>query len=80
MLNKSVKQNEQWSDYIYQLFSRYNNKFVHSSTGFTPNNARNKANELMTYINKKFQANANRTYPEINVADNAKKTERRICL
>ena len=55
MLSKRIKQNEQCSSYIFQIGLNYNNKLIHSSTGFTPNDARKTPNELMTYINMKLK-------------------------
>ncbi|MFM7989609.1 MAG: hypothetical protein ACKPKO_60880 [Candidatus Fonsibacter sp.] len=47
----------------------YNNKLVHSSTRFTPNDARKPQNELNVYLNMELKAKHNRKYPEINIVD-----------
>ena len=47
----------------------YNNKLVHSSTGYTPNAARTLENELDVYLNLKIMVKYGRTYPELLVND-----------
>ena len=43
--------NVQWTDLIYQIMLTYNNKLIHSSTGFTPNEARKNKNEIDVKMN-----------------------------
>ena len=42
---------------------------VHSSTGFTPNEAKKPENELTVYLNMTVKAKRNRRYPDINIGD-----------
>ncbi|MFM7985807.1 MAG: hypothetical protein ACKPKO_41480, partial [Candidatus Fonsibacter sp.] len=75
MLDKRLEndhdENVQWTKYIYPILLTYNNnnKLVHSSTIFTPNDARKPQNELHVYLNMELNAKHNRTYPEINIGD-----------
>jgi len=73
MLDKRIEndhdENVQWTKYIYPILLTYNNKMVHSSTGFTPNDARKPQNELNVYLNMELKAKHNRKYPEINIGD-----------
>lgn len=43
---KKGKQNIQWTDYIFEIMLTYNNKDVHSTTKFTPKDARLKKTSL----------------------------------
>ena len=69
MLDKRIEnakdKNVQWTDYIFPILLTYNNKLVHSATGFTPNEARKPENELYVYLNIKLKAKKNRIYPEV---------------
>ena len=47
----------------------YNNKNIHSSTGFTPSEARKKKNEYAVKLNLELRGLKNRKYPEIKVGD-----------
>ena len=69
---KKGKQNIQWTDYILQILLTYNDKNIHSSTGFTPKEARLKRNEYAVKLNLELRALKNRKYPEINVGDEVK--------
>ena len=69
---KKGKQNIQWTDYILQIMLTYNDKMVHSSTKFTPNETRNKRNEYAVKLNLELRALKNRKYPELNVGDEVK--------
>ena len=70
-INKG-KQNIQWVDYIFQIMVTYNDKMKHSSTQFTPKEARNKRNEYAVKLNLELRALKNRKYPELNVGDEVK--------
>ena len=69
---KKGKQNIQWVDYIFQIMVTYNDKMKHSSTQFTPKEARNKRNEYAVKLNLELRALKNRKYPELNVGDEVK--------
>ena len=45
---------------------------IHSSTGYTPDEARKKENFLNVYLNLKMKAKHNRSYPDINIGDKVK--------
>ena len=68
-LGNDKESNVQWTKYIYPILLTYNNKMVHSSTGFTPNEARKPENELTVYLNMTVKAKHNRKYPDINIGD-----------
>ena len=68
-LENDNESNVQWTKYIYPILLTYNNKMVHSSTGFTPNEARKPENELTVYLNMTVKAKHNRRYPDINIGD-----------
>ena len=53
----------------FPILLTYNNKLVHSSTGFTPNDARKRENLLDVYVNLKSHAQATRKYPIIHAGD-----------
>ena len=69
---KKGKQNIQWVDYIFQIMVTYNDKMKHSSTQFTPKEARNKRNEYDVKLKLELRALKNRKYPELNVGDEVK--------
>ena len=69
---KKGKQNIQWVDYIFQIMVTYNDKMKHSSTQFTPKEARDKRNEYAVKLNLELRALKNRKYPELNVGDEVK--------
>ena len=81
MLDKRLENEKdktvQWTDYIYPILLTYNNKFVHSSTGYTPDEARKKENFLNVYLNLKMKAKHNRLYPDINIGDKVKIYQKR---
>ena len=56
------------------------NKLVHFTTGFTPNDARNKSNEGMPYISMNMKAKQNRRYPELHIVDTITKYRRQSYL
>ena len=73
MLDKRLDNSDfkllQWTDYIFPILLTYNNKLVHSSTGFTPNDARKRENLLDVYVNLKSHAQATRKYPITHAGD-----------
>ena len=69
---KKGKTNIQWTDYILEILLTYNNKNVHSTTKFTPSEAKKPKNEFEVRLNISLQAKRNRTYPEIEVGDSVK--------
>ena len=58
-----------WNELVYPILLKYNNKSVHSSTGFTPAQAENKANHLTVKLNMEMKKNKTRVYPDIEVGD-----------
>jgi hypothetical protein len=54
---------------LFQTILVYNNKLIHSSTGFTPLEARKKENEFTVRLHLLVNSNKTRKYPEINVGD-----------
>ena len=69
---KKGKQNLDWSDYIFQIMLTYNDKNIHSSTGFTPKEARLKRNEYAVKLNLELRALKNRKYPSLDVGNEVK--------
>ena len=69
---KKGKANIQWTDYIFEMLLTYNNKNVHSTTKFTPSQAKLPKNEFQVKLKISLQAKRNRTYPEIEVGDSVK--------
>ena len=69
MLDKRIRANQQWTQHIYSIILTYNNKLVHASTGYTPNDARKPDNELDVYLNLKIEAKYVRSYQELLVGD-----------
>ena len=55
----------------------YNYKDVHSSTGQTPNRARDKDNEFKPILNVSINAKKQKLYPELNVGDRVKSEGRK---
>ena len=60
--------NVQWTDYIYQILLTYN-KSYHSSTKFTPSDARKETNQLEVKSSMELKTKHGRKYKEINVGD-----------
>ena len=50
----------------------YNNKIKHSSTGFTPTEAKKKGNEIDVKLNLLAQKKHNRRYPLLSIGDKVK--------
>lgn len=69
---KKGKTDIQWHDYIFQILITYNTKTKSSATGFTPQLARLKKNELEVKLNIASKAKRNRIYPELNERDKVK--------
>ena len=66
------KPNIQWTDYILEILLTYNNKNIHSTTKFTPSQAKLPKHEFEVKLNISLQAKHNRTYPEVEVGDSVK--------
>jgi len=58
-----------WTDHIKAVMNQYNNKMVHSATGFTPEQARLAKNRLKIKARLEKNAKRLRTYPNISVGD-----------
>ena len=69
---KKGKANIQWTDYIFEILLTYNNKNVHSTTKFTPSEAKKPKNEFEVKLNISLQAKKSCVYPEIEVGDSVK--------
>ena len=69
---KKGKANIQWTDYIFEILFTYNNENVHSTTKFTPSEAKKPKNEFEVKLNISLQAKKSRVYPEIEVGDSVK--------
>ena len=69
---KKAKQSIQWVDYIFQILLTYNNKNMHSSTKFVPNEARKKKNEYEVKLTLELNARNSRKYPSLEVGDEVK--------
>ena len=72
MLDKRMENDKdgkkQWTDDSFPILLTYNNKMVHSATGFTPNEARKPENGLQVLLNIKMKAK-NIIYPEVKKGD-----------
>jgi len=81
MLDKRMENDKdgkkQWTDYIFPILLTYNNKLVHSATGFTPNDARKPENGLQVFLNIKMKAKKNRVYPDVEKGDKVKIYQKR---
>ena len=62
----------QYVDYIFEIMLTYNNKYIHSATGLTPNEARKEKNEFEAKLNVSVKARKDRTYPTLEVGDKVK--------
>ena len=58
-----------WSELLYPILLKYNNKSVHSSTGYTPADAGKTQNHLNVKINMEMRKSKSRVYPDIQVGD-----------
>jgi hypothetical protein len=64
--------NVQWSDFIFEILLTYNNKIKHSSTGFTPSEAKRKGNETDVKLNLLNKKKHDRRYPLLSIGDKVK--------
>jgi hypothetical protein len=71
-IENSKTQNPQWTDFIFEVSLTYNNKLKHSTTKFTPNEARQKGNELNVKLNMLLHQKHNRYYPLLEVGSKVK--------
>ena len=69
---KKGKSNIQWTDYIFEILLTYNNKNIHSTTKFTPSQAKLPKHEFEVKLNIALQAKKSRVYPEVDVGDRVK--------
>jgi len=73
MIYKRLEKNKEAKWYDVKILSNslvmYNYKMVSSATGFTPNNAREKKNELDVRLKLELGRKTTRTYPPIEVND-----------
>ena len=69
---KKGKTNIQWTDYIFEIVLTYNNKNIHSTTKFTPSQAKLPKHKFEVKLNISLQAKRNRTYPKVEVGDSGK--------
>ena len=69
---KKGKENIQWTDYNFEVLLTYNNKMVHSTTGHTPQEARQPKNHLTVGLNIATHASMTRKYPELKTSDEVK--------
>ena len=69
---KKGANNVQWTDFIFEIMLTYNNKIKHSSTGFTPADAKKKGNEIDVKLNLLAQKKHNRRYPLLSIGDKVK--------
>ena len=74
MLYKRIgnDKSKQWTDFIFQILLTYNNKMVHSSTGFTPFDAKKPENQMAVKANMELKAKHGRKYKELEVGDYVK--------
>ena len=64
--------NPQWEDFIFQITLTYNAGRVHATTGYTPNDAAKRENQLEAKINMEMKAKRSRRYPGLKVGDSVK--------
>ena len=74
MLYKRIgnDKSKQWTDFIFPILLTYNNKMSHSSTGFTPIDAKKSDNQMTVKANMELKAKHGRKYKEIDVGDYVK--------
>ena len=58
-----------WTNYLNTVLNIYNNKNIHSSTGYTPNYARLAKYRNKVLFNLEQNRKLNKKYPTINVGD-----------
>ena len=71
-IENSNKENVQWTDFVYEILLTYNNKLKHSSTKYTPNEARDTKNELNVKLNMLMHQKHNRRYPILEIGSKVK--------
>ena len=71
-IENSKNKDIQWTDFIYEILLTYNNKLKHSSTNYTPNEARRKDNELNIKLKLLLHQKHNRKYPSIEIGNTVK--------
>ena len=65
----TVPSQTNWNELIYQILLKYNNKSVHSSTGYTPADAEKRSNHTNVKINMEMNKSRTRVYPDIDEGD-----------
>jgi hypothetical protein len=58
-----------WNQFLYPILAKYNYKTVHSSTGFTPNEAAKRNNTFNAKLNMEMHRSKTRIYPDIEIGD-----------
>ena len=71
-MEASKKKDVQWTDFLPQVLTTYNFQMVSTTTGMTPNQARQKENTLQVKVNSEIKRHSTRKYPELNVGDKVK--------
>ena len=71
-IDNSKSENPQWTDYIFEILLTYNNKLKHSSTKYTPNEARQEKNELNIKLNLTLHKKHTRKYPILEIGSKVK--------
>ena len=59
---------ENWVELVPGVVRKYNST-KHSTTGLTPNEARDPKNQLETFINIRLKSKSNLRYPKLEVGD-----------
>ena len=74
MLVERLEQTDkkQWTDWIFPVLLKYNNKMKVNSTGMTPNEMRKPSNQMNVKIALEMKAKHTRIYPEVSVGDSVK--------
>ena len=58
-----------WSELLFPILLKYNNKTIHSSTGFTPAEAEKNHNQFNVKLNMEIHKTRTRIYPKIDIDD-----------
>ena len=69
-VNTPADQN--WTELLYPIVSKYNYSSIHSSTGFTPIEAEKSKNHINVKLNMELRKKQTRLYPDIEVGDYVK--------
>jgi hypothetical protein len=82
MIVERLEQTEkkQWTDCLFPVLLKYNNKMKVHSTHMTPNEMRKPGNTMNVKIALEMRANHTRKYPEISVGDNVKIYKKKTIL